>query len=284
MRQGVFRAVIILLSGLAVLPAQARITRVVVEDTKSPAFDGRAFGKTGPYEVLSGHVFGELDPKDPHNAIITDIALAPRNAHGMVEYSATFSLIKPVDMTKSSGVLTYQVPNRGGVLFGTPDDSGNVILTSGWQGDIPPRAGLQTIAVPVARNADGSSVTGIAIATLANMPAGQHSLPLTGGIGMGTPRPEPASLDTATAHLTKRTQDGQPIAIVGGYIPFAKTKAERMASGDPQLSLEERYGIHDAYVARVRATAEKLVSERLLLPDDRDRIVKQAGEGDVLKP
>jgi hypothetical protein len=187
--------------------AQARVTKVVVEDTKSPAFDGRSFGAAGQYEVLSGHVSGELDPSDPLNAIVTDIALAPRNAQGKVEYSATCTLTKPIDMGKASGVMIYQVPNRGMVYFGTPDDggpqhAGNIILTSGWQGDIPPRAGLQTIAVPVARNSDGSSVTGLALVTLANMPPGQSSLPLTGGIGLGTPRPEPASLNTKAAHLT----------------------------------------------------------------------------------
>ena len=203
------------------LTAQARVTRVVVEETKSPAYNGRAFGNAGQYETLSGHVFGELDPKDPHNAIIADIALAPRNDHGMVDYAATFTLIKPVDMAKASGVMIYQVPNRGGVLFGMPDDSGAVILTSGWQGDIPPRTGLQTIAVPVARNADGSPVTGLAIATLANMPAGEHSLPLTGGIGAGTPRPEPLQLDTKTAHLTKRTANGQAVPVAAADWAFA---------------------------------------------------------------
>jgi len=162
-----------------------------------------------------------LDPNDPLNTIITDIKLAPQNAHGRVEYSATFSLIKPIDMAKASGVLVYQVPNRGSVLFGAPDDSGNVVLTSGWQGDIPPRAGLQTISVPVARNADGTSVTGLAISTFANMPAGQSSLPMLGGIGLGTPRPEPASLDTAAAHLTKRTQSGAPVSIPAGDWAFA---------------------------------------------------------------
>jgi hypothetical protein len=195
------------------MSVQARVTKVVVEDRKSPAFDGKSFGAAGQYEVLSGHVFGELDPNDPLNAIITDIKLAQRNAEGKVEYSATFSLAKPVDMTKASGVMLYQVPNRGIVLFGTPDDNGHVILTSGWQGDIPPRAGMQTISVPVARNSDGSSVTGVALATFANIQPGQHSLLLTGGIGIAAPRPEPASLETAKAHLIRRDQDDETVEI-----------------------------------------------------------------------
>jgi len=202
-------------------PIQARVTKVLVEDRKSPAYDGRAFGNAGQYETLSGHVFGELDPKDPLNAIITDIEFAPRNAKGMVEYSATFTLIKPLDMTKASGVMLYQVPNRGLFLFGTPDDGGNVILTSGWQGDTLPRAGMQTIAVPVARKPDGSSVTSVALATLTNMQPGQQSLPLTGGVGLTTPRPDPASLDNATAHLTKRTPGGAPAAVANSDWAFA---------------------------------------------------------------
>ena len=31
----------------------------------------------------------------------------------MVEYNVTFMLIKPVDMAKASGVLFYEVQNRG---------------------------------------------------------------------------------------------------------------------------------------------------------------------------
>jgi len=55
-----------------------------------------------PYERLSGMFYGELDPADPKNAVITDIQLAARNARGKVEYVGTFSLMKPVDMSKVS--------------------------------------------------------------------------------------------------------------------------------------------------------------------------------------
>ncbi len=236
--------------------AQARVTRVVVEDTKSPAFDGRSFGAAGQYEVLSGHVFGELDPGDPLNAIITDIKLAPRNAHGKVEYSATFALTKPIDMGKASGVMIYLVPNRGMVYFSTPDEGGHIILTSGWQGDIPPRTGLQTIAVPVARNRDGTSVTGLALTTLANMAPGSRSLPLTGGIGLVTPRPEPASLDTSKAHLTRRPQDGAPMPIAASDWAFADcTTTPYPGTPDPhRLCLKD--GFDPAYLYELTYTAK----------------------------
>jgi hypothetical protein len=200
--------------------ASARITRLVIDQRATPGFEGAQYGAVGAYELLSGHVDGELDPKDPLNAIITDIALAPRNAHGMVEYSATFALAKPVDMTKASGVLLYQVPNRGNPMFFAPDAAGDVILMSGWQGDIVPKPGRQTIKVPVAHNPDGSAVTGRALAVFVNMAPGATSLPIMGGLDQ-SPRPEPADLDTAKAQLTKRAHGGDRIAIAAGDWAFA---------------------------------------------------------------
>src|ERR1017187_1979835 len=48
--------------------------------------------RTQPYEKLTGRFYGELDPKNPLNALITDLEFTPRNARGMVEYSATFTI------------------------------------------------------------------------------------------------------------------------------------------------------------------------------------------------
>ena len=113
---------------------QARVSRIVIERHESPAFGGQVFGNGGRYEIVSGRFFGEIDPKDPHNSIITDIQFAPRDARGMVQYSATFSLAKPVDMSKSNGVLYYTVSNRGrGAPTGSED--GRINLLSGWQGE-----------------------------------------------------------------------------------------------------------------------------------------------------
>ena len=95
-------------------PVQASVKKIVVEKKVSPAFEGASFGAAGQYETLAGKAFGELDPNDPHNAIITDIRLAPRNRNGKVEYVASFFLVKPIDMSKSSRLMWHDVPNRGG--------------------------------------------------------------------------------------------------------------------------------------------------------------------------
>ena len=93
---------------------------------------------------------------------------------------------------------------------------------------------------------------------------------LWGRIPAGTPTPVVSTKGTSGP-------------IPGGFVPFAKTKAERIASGDPRLSLEERYGTHEKYVAQVRAAAERLVRGRYLLQEDADRLIAQAEASKVLK-
>jgi hypothetical protein len=108
---------------------QARVTRIVIDATIPVAGQ--------PYQQLTGRAFGELDPNDPHNTLITDINLAPQNASGKVEYIASFRLRMPTNMSTASGVMWHDVPNRGGDV-GFPTDSfaaNDVQLLSGWQGD-----------------------------------------------------------------------------------------------------------------------------------------------------
>jgi hypothetical protein len=71
--------------------------------------------------------------------------------------------------------------------------------------------------------------------------------------------------------------------LSGSYIPFASTRAERVATGDPRPSLEERYGTHAGYVAAVRRATADLVAERLLLPDDAAALVSAADASSVLR-
>jgi hypothetical protein len=72
--------------------------------------------------------------------------------------------------------------------------------------------------------------------------------------------------------------------LFGSYIPFARTREERQRSGDPRLSLEERYKNLDDYVRKVSQAARALVEERYLLAEDAARIIDQAKQVDVFKP
>ena len=125
-----------LVVALLALPstADARVKKIVIEKKVSPAFEGATFGPAGPYETIAGRAFGELDPADPRNAIVTDIKLAPKNAAGKVEYVASFYLVKPIDMTKASHLMWQDVPNRGGRVTIVPAERnyGDIGLSSGW--------------------------------------------------------------------------------------------------------------------------------------------------------
>lgn len=69
---------------------------------------------------------------------------------------------------------------------------------------------------------------------------------------------------------------GDACDIVGSYIPFAVTKVQRLASGDPRPSLEERYGSTAGYVSAVTAAVNKLASERLMLASDAQGAINNA--------
>ncbi len=74
---------------------------------------------------------------------------------------------------------------------------------------------------------------------------------------------------------------GNLCGLTGSYVPFARTRAERLASGDPRLSLEERYRSHAGFVRAVEKAARDLVRERFLLDVDAQALVAAAQASDV---
>ena len=148
--------------------------------TRRPFAGGQTFGAVGAYEQLDGIAHCAVDPFHPDNAIIADIALAPRNADGGVEFTADFRIIKPVDNDHGNGRLLLDVLNRGKELAlkninsapdGPPDAEphpgngflmrrGYSLVWCGWQHDVPDAPGLFRCNVPEAVNPDGSPVSG----------------------------------------------------------------------------------------------------------------------------
>jgi Alpha/beta hydrolase domain len=76
---------------------------------------------------------------------------------------------------------------------------------------------------------------------------------------------------------------GRNCGFEGGFIPFARTRAERLAKGDPRLSLEERYGDRAGFLARVREAVARQQADGWLLPDDAARLISDAEAGNVLR-
>src|SRR5438552_2660912 len=169
----------------ATAPAHARVKKIQITAKDSPAFGGYSWPGVGQYEKIAGKAFGELDPKDPKNAVIVDLQLAPRDASGNCEYSFDFYILKPIDLTKGNHRRLYEPPNRGRKTINAlnrgvgGNDPGSVtdpmlladaflmpqgysISFSGW--DVS--AGTSTadfnttITVPIAENPDGAPITG----------------------------------------------------------------------------------------------------------------------------
>ena len=140
---------------------------------RGPYADGMEFGDVGAYEQLDGIVHFAVDPSDPSNRLITDLELAPKNPAGLVEFSADFRILKPVDQQKGSHKLFFDVVNRGNVLSlrrinSAPNNDhmapGNGFLMHrgytqvwcGWQHDIPlTNEGGLRVYVPNAANTKG---------------------------------------------------------------------------------------------------------------------------------
>ena len=174
--------------------------------------------------------------------------LAATNLIAPEDYEKAFPRIPDQPRPAYSPLYQYDL----GQSFNYPDLSGALSMT-------PPRI-IRTIPQLMPRvDADGNELDGIRSPLMA--------APLGTYVGWNI--------------TSSGFEKGRSCGNVGGYIPFAATKAERLAKADPRLSLEERYPSHAAYVARVKAAADALVAARYMLPVDAARIVLQAQAANV---
>jgi len=225
------------------LPVQARVARIVVDDVQPLA---SAPGQSLAYEQISGRAFGELDPSDPLNAIIQDIELG-KDADGKVRYTASFVLTRPVNLQQASGLMWHDVPNRGTpiTIAVAERNFGDIGLASAWQGDnsafdanngtaIRPTmlvGGRHFLQVPIARNPDGSAITGNVFGRIVNR-AGPDSQRL---LVQSNPLPYlPATLDTTQARLVTRTGELQDGTAIGeAVLPSTDWAWARCSAADP---------------------------------------------------
>src|SRR5277367_1051464 len=141
------------------LSAHAAVTRVEVASRADVAGTN--------YERIVGKVYFAVDPKLPANQIIRDIALAPVNAKGLVEFSSDVYVLQPKDPKKSNGTALLEISNRGGKgMQGMFDlgangadsmlmSSGFTLVWVGWEFDVPPREGQMRLYAPVIKGITG---------------------------------------------------------------------------------------------------------------------------------
>jgi hypothetical protein len=119
----------------------------------------------------------------------------------------------------------------------------------------PPRIGEPFRVLVPQVNADGNDVAGIRLPELA-VPLGTYA-------GWNITIPQLSDL-------------GYLSGLVGGFEPFARTKAQRDASGDSRLSIAERYTGRPDYLDKVKRAADDLVRQRFMRADDVAAVLQAA--------
>jgi hypothetical protein len=133
--------------------------------------------------------------------------------------------------------------------------------TGGWLTRLPPKIGRAYEARLPKTDADGLDLGGIQTVDI--------EAPVGTNLGWNLRRPGPRGSDLC--------------GLTGAFVPLARTKAERLASGDPRASLEERYGNHAGFVAAVSRSAGRLVKERFLLEEDARTLIRVAEDSHILR-
>jgi hypothetical protein len=275
----VLRAMLVML--LAAAPVSAEVIRIEVKSRAD--LSPQPAGATGPYERITGIIYFAVDPRHPVNQIITDIDNAPRNAQGKVEFSSDFELLKPKDPARGNGTILYEVSNRGGrgmVNFfnrgsGQIDqrtgqrngddflfERGFTLMWIGWQFDVPPRPELLRVYAPIAKNADGTSITGLVRSDFVVIqPATEASLADRGHQAYPVSNPN----DAATILTVRDAVEGARRTIPRSEWQFtADGKSVRIEAGfEPKKIYEVVYRAQDPAVvgvgpAAVRDTISKI--------------------------
>ncbi|MET0852645.1 MAG: alpha/beta hydrolase domain-containing protein, partial [Candidatus Rokuibacteriota bacterium] len=241
-------------------------------ERRETVLDGRAFGAGGAYERVVGVLRFAVDPEDASHRLITDLATAPRNAAGKVEFWADAYVLQPVDAARGNRRLLLDVPNRGrkialGMFNGTagvpeptePEHFGNGFLMRhgytvawvGWQHDVPRRDGLMAMAPPVARGVAGR----VRCEWRPNLPA--DVLPLADRYHIPYAA---ADLDDPDAHLTVRADAGAaPVAVPRQAWRFARREGDRVVPDASHIHLPGGFAPGRIYDLVYRAQDPPLV-------------------------
>ncbi len=198
-----------------------------------PFAGGTSFGSTGAYERLAGTVHFAIDPHEPGLPFVCDLDLAPLNAQGLVEFSATLDIVKPVELSRGNGRVLYEFSNRGGraaitgLNYGRGADmtrpqyagdgflmrQGYTVVWSGWQGDLIDRGHNVRAEVPFALD-DGKPLRGKVRQEFSTVAPGILSLGVSAGAERGEDvQPYPV-VDPSTATLTVREREADPRVLL----------------------------------------------------------------------
>lgn len=217
--------------------SHAGVTQINITCVQSPTFGGASFGSVGQYELIQGTFTGEVDPSNPQNAVIVDVKNAPRNARGLVSYSADFQILRPIKLSQGNHRVIFDLPNRGGATAlstfnnGTGNDrswctsglpakftvgngflmnEGFTVVDTAWDITVTPSGSTSSasfgVSFPVATKHDGAVITGPSTE--------EFDIDFTATAATETLHYAAASADQSKATLTVRENYGDtPIVI-----------------------------------------------------------------------
>jgi len=231
---------------LLIQPLAAKVVRVEVRE-RTEVWDVPDIARTGPYEILKGVMYLEVDPNDPANKDIVDLQLAPRNKNGNVEFSTEFELHQSVDPNRGNRRLMYIVCNRGHAdnYFSWLMErnwfysQGWSYLYCGWQCDLAESDELLNFRSPVISK-NGKSVTGkVLFEFYSYEDVVIYSMPLD---AKGSPAYPIVSMNKAHASLTMRQYPWEKaVAMRPGNWRFARLEKGEVIPDPTSVYIKEGF-------------------------------------------
>ena len=244
-------------ASLSAAAVHAQVTRLEIA-SREPFKGSQPAGEAGPYEIIRGKIHGEVDParSAQHGSFRIWSSRRATRAAGSSTSQRLRSPSRWIPLV-ASGILVYQVVNRGNG-DATASAEGHISLVSGWQGDVAPTASNQTIVVPIARNRDGSALTGPVIARFYNVAAGTNTVPIRlSSMGNAPPPYPPADLEQLTATLTMHASESST-GLKGGSA--AGAAASVGLCGLPEHAVSRHAGSDPVCASRTASTRRSCTS------------------------
>lgn len=297
---------VVFLTVLFIGSASAEVVSVDI-DVHEDVLGGRSYGLAGPYEKLIGTMNFAVDPANSANEIIVDIEHAPTNAAGLVEFSATFTLIKPKDATRGNGTVLLGVANRGTrrmlTFFNhahaegeewdagnptTPENFGDGFLMEqgfsllwvGWQFDVPVSR-VEGSRVFVPRVEPDEPIEGL---VRSDFVVREHVFDRTLADRNHVPYPVSDPNATESVLTVRNSVEGQRRVIPRDQWDFARIENERVIPDMTRVYLETGFEPHLIYEVVYKAENPEVIGLGLAGLRDAASLFKYGSSDDLNLP
>lgn len=287
----------LLVAGWAAI-AQAEAVRFEIT-RREPFAGGETFGTTGPYEVIAGRVYFEMDPKLRQNLAVVDLPLAARNDKGKVEFWADLFILAPADPAKGNGALLYDVNNRGNKLalgmfnYGSNNNpttrehagdgflmrNGFTVVWSGWDGELLPGDNRLRLMAPVAKSGEQPLTGKVRCEFIPS--GGTKKMTATSWSNHGSYRPTENGRREATLTVRPKTSATRVIVPQEKWTMLVSDVSSDSPTQLPQIEVEMPGGMEAGHIYELIYEAADPLVMGVCFTSVRDLIAAiKAGSGD----